>query len=179
MHVDPYVMCVSEPGNQNDGRRSFALHARSVLARRISKGWCSSGEAQSAEQRTPEATRTGNQLLDLRAAACALQTPFAEVLAIVRQDAVAAFAEARTCPCHHFATIEAWSIISNPDAAAVREIFERNVFHRSAAQSVARPSVMNDATIADVDTVMAVERARGDETRGERGFFVHTEERIA
>lgn len=38
---------------------------------------------------------------------------------------------------------------------------------------------MNDATIADVDTIMAVERARGDEMRGERGFFVNSEERIA
>jgi hypothetical protein len=101
------------------------------------------------------------------------------VLVIVRQDAVAAFAEARTCPCHHFATIEAWPITSNPDAAAVREIFERNVFHRSAAQSMARPGVMNDATIADVDTMMAVERARRDEMRGDRGLFANTEERIA
>jgi len=69
--------------------------------------------------------------------------------------------------------------MSNPDATAAREVLERNVFHRSAAQSVARPSVMNDATIADVDTIMAVERARGDEMRGERGFFVNSEERIA
>jgi hypothetical protein len=38
---------------------------------------------------------------------------------------------------------------------------------------------MNDATIADVDTMMAVERARGDEMRGERRFSASTEERIA
>ena len=132
LHVGPYVLCVAQPGNQNDGRRSFAHHARSELARRIRKGWCSGGEAQSAEQRTREAARTGKQPLDLGATACAIHTPFAKVLAIVRQDAIAAFAEARTCPCHHFATIEAWPIMSNPDAAAVREIFERNVFHRSA-----------------------------------------------
>jgi hypothetical protein len=55
------------------------------------------------------------------------------VLAIVRQDPVAAFAEARSCPFHHFSTIEAWPIMSNPDAMAAREVFDRNDFHRSAA----------------------------------------------
>jgi hypothetical protein len=39
---------------------------------------------------------------------------------------------------------------------------------------VARPSIENDATIAEVETMMAL-----DEMRGERGFFVHAEERIA
>ena len=69
--------------------------------------------------------------------------------------------------------------MSNSDAAAVREIFERNVFHRSATQSVAKPSVMNDATVAGVDAVVAVQRARSDEVTGESGFFANTEERIA
>ena len=155
------------------------LHARSVLTRRICKARCSGREAQSAEQRTREATRTGKEPLDLTAPACTTKTPFAEVLTIVRQDAIVAFAETRTSARQHFATIEAWPVMSNPDAVAVCEMFERNLFHRSAAQFMAGPSVMNDATIADVDTMMAVERPRGDEMRGECGFCTKRDERVA
>ncbi len=155
------------------------FHARSVLTRRICKARCSGREAQSAEQRTREATRTRKEPLDLTAPACPIKTPFAEVLTIVRQDAIAAFAETRTCTRQHFATIEAWPVMSNSDAAAVCEMFERNLFHRSAPQFMAGPSVMNDVTIADVDSMMAVERARGDEMRGECGFCAKRDERVA
>ena len=155
------------------------LHERSVLTRGICKARCSGREAQSAEQRTREATRTGKEPLDLTAPACAIKAPFAEVLTIVRQNAIAAFAETRTRTRQHFATIEAWPVMSNPDAAAVCEMFERNLFHRSAAQYMAGPSVMNDATIADVDTMMAVELACGDEMRAECGFCANMDERVA
>jgi hypothetical protein len=61
--------------------------------------------------------------------------------------------------------------MSNPDAASMSETLERNIFHRSAPRSVCRTGVMNDAAIADVDTVVVVERARSDEMRGERRFL--------
>jgi hypothetical protein len=86
---------------------------------------------------TREAARTGEATLDLAAAPCAIQTPFAEVLAVIRQDAVVAFAQPPARACHDFATNEAWPNMSDPDAAAAREVFERNFFHRSVAQSVA------------------------------------------
>jgi hypothetical protein len=60
-------------------------------------------------------------------------------------------------------------VASNPDAVAVSEALERSVLHRSAAQSVRKTGVVNDASTADVDAMMRVERARCDETRSEWG----------
>ena len=56
----------------------------------------------------------------------------------------------------------------------MRETFERNDFHRAAAQSAACSGVMNDVAIADVDAMTAVERADRDEMRGKGGFFANT-----
>ena len=80
-------------------------------------------------------------------------------------------AETRTRPCHDFAAIEASCITSNPDAAPLREILERNVLHRSEPQSAGQPGVVNDAAVADIDAVMAVESSPGNEVRRERWFL--------
>jgi hypothetical protein len=69
--------------------------------------------------------------------------------------------------------------MSNPDAVAVGETLERYVFHWSAPKSVSKSSVVNDTTTADVDAMVAVERARGDEMRGEWGLPAGAKERIA
>src|SRR5687767_10829200 len=101
----------------------------------------------------------------------ALQCPRTEVLAVVRQDAVAAFAQARACALQDFAAIEARRIVPNPDAAAMSELLQRNVLHRSAPQSVGEACVVNDATITGIDAVVTVERAWSDEVRGDGRFF--------
>ena len=46
--------------------------------------------------------------------------------------------------------------MSNSDAVAMREALERNVFHRSATESVREAGIVDDAPIANVDAVMRV-----------------------
>jgi hypothetical protein len=121
-------------------------------------------------QRTEQRSGQGEKAFDLAAPPLIAQRPGAEVLAVVGQDAVARFAQARECALHHFATIEASVLGLNAHGSATRETLERNLFHRSAPQPVCKTSVVNDATIAGVDAVVGVERARCDEVGGERGF---------
>ena len=119
--------------------------------------------------RQPAQLRT--QPLDLRAAALAAQDPGAEVLAVVRQETIAALAQAGARACHHLLAIETRRIGPNPDTAASRETLERNVLHRSAPESVCEAGVVDDATAADVYAVMAVQRARSDQVCGKRWFL--------
>src|SRR5262249_7237847 len=75
-------------------------------------------------------SRNRTQPLDLPTAILVAQRPGAKVFAVVRQDAIAPFAQAGVRPLHHLATIEAHRVVSYSDAMAVSETFERNVFHR-------------------------------------------------
>ena len=100
------------------------------------------------------------------------------MLAVVRQDPIALFAQARTRPFHHLATIEEWQLISNPDFVAMSEILERDIFHRSAPQSAGKAGVVNDAAVADVNPMVTVEPARGDEMRTESRLFSGPQDEI-
>src|SRR5215469_11006780 len=99
--------------------------------------------------------------------------------AVVAQDSVAGFAQARSCALHHFATVEAPHVKSYVDFTAASEVLERNVLHRSAPQSVGQAGVVNDSPAADIDAVMAIEQTRGDKMGSQRGFFAEAEERVA
>jgi hypothetical protein len=119
-------------------------------------------------QRVPHGKRRGAKTLDLPAATLTLQHPGAEVFAVVRQEPIAELAQSRACACHDFAAIEAWPVMSNPDAAATSEVRQRNLLHWSPSPPAREAAVVNDAPIADVDAVVAVESASGDEVRRER-----------
>jgi len=123
-------------------------------------------EARSTD-RAPHRKQRGARTLDLSAATLTLQRPGAEVFAVVRQEPIAAFAQPRAGACHDFAVIEAWRVMSNPDAAAMSEVRHRNFLHRSAPQPVREAAVVDDASVADVDAMVAVESAWGDEVRRE------------
>jgi hypothetical protein len=129
--------------------------------------------------RVPDGERQGAETFDLFAAALITQRPIAEVLAVIRQESIAAFAQARTRAFHHLAAIERRRFGSNPEAAAASEMLDRNLFHRSAWKSVLEARVVNDAAASGVYSVMAVERARRDQVRGERRFLAGAKERIA
>ena len=116
---------------------------------------------------------------NLHAAALAAQRPLTEVLAVVCQEPIAVFAEARAYPLHHFTAIEARCIVSNPDAVAMSEIFERNVFHRTASQSMGKAGVVDHPTVANEDAVVAIECSRADEMRSERRLITRGEEPVA
>jgi len=65
-----------------------------------------------------------------------------------------------------------WRIRSHPDALSAREMSERNFFHRSSAQTVREPRVVNDLASTDVDAVMQIAAPRCDKVRTQRGFLV-------
>ena len=76
------------------------------------------------------------------------------MLAVIRRDAIAAFAQPRACPLHDFETIEASLVVAKPDRVATREALERYFLHRSAPQSAREACVVNDAPVASVDPMM-------------------------
>jgi hypothetical protein len=56
---------------------------------------------------------------------------------------------------------------------------ERNFFHRSSAQTVREPRVVNDLASTDVDAVMQIAAPRCDKVRTQRGFSVPDQEPVA
>jgi hypothetical protein len=61
---------------------------------------------------------------------------------------------------------------SYPDTLASRETSERNLFHRSFAQTMREAGVVNDLAMTDVDSVVQMAPARHDEARTQRRFLV-------
>ena len=119
----------------------------------------------------PVSVTRAQPTLYLSAAAVAVQAPFAKVLAVVVENAIAVFAESRARASHDFLRFETFhSMGLDPDVTPTRETLERNFLHRSAAPSSGEAGVMNDAAVADVNAVMRVKRAWGDEMCGKRRF---------
>lgn len=109
----------------------------------------------------------------------ASQHPGAEVRAIVRQKAIASFAQSRARTFHCMAGVELRCVESYPNAMSLSETLERNFLHRSAPMTVCEASVVNDTATADVYAVMVVERARSDEMRGERRLLAGEKQDVA
>jgi hypothetical protein len=61
----------------------------------------------------------------------------------------------------------------------MREMSERNFFHRSSAQTVREPRVVNDLASTDVDAVMQIAAPRCDKVRTQRGFLLSDQEPVA
>jgi hypothetical protein len=129
--------------------------------------------------RMPDGPGESAKKFDLCAAALVAQHPAAEVLAVVGQHAISAFAQTRPRTVHRFARIKPGGRVSNTHVAATSEFFERNIFHRPAPQSMCEAGVVNDATIADVDAVVIVERPRNDQMAGKRWLLPGTKEIVA
>ena len=72
-----------------------------------------------------------------------------------------------------------WRVRSHPDALSAREMSERNFFHRSSAQTVREPRVVNDLASTDVDAVMQIASPRCDKVRAQRGFLVPDQKPVA
>src|SRR5260370_5721091 len=72
-----------------------------------------------------------------------------------------------------------WGVRSHPDVLSAREMSERNFFHRSSAQTVREPRVVNDVASTDVDAVMQIAAPRCDKVRTQRGFSVPGQKPIA
>jgi hypothetical protein len=118
--------------------------------------------------------------VDLKTSSRAAQTPFAEVLAVIGHQPIAVLPHTGSCSVDDLSSVEiGWSARSHPDALTAREVSERNFFHRSSAQTMCEPRVVNDLASTDVDAVMQIAGPGCDKVRTQRGFFVPHQNPVA
>jgi hypothetical protein len=109
-----------------------------------------------------------------------VQTPFAEVLTVIGQQAIAVLPYSGSCSADDLSNAEiGWRVRYHPDALPAREMSERNFFHRSSAQTVREPRIVNDLASADVDAVMQITKPRCDKVRTQRGLLVPDQKPVA
>ena len=109
-----------------------------------------------------------------------MQTPFAEVLTVIGQQPITVFPHTGSCSADDLSNVEiGWRVRSHPDVMSARETSERNFFHRSSAQTVREPRVVNDLAGTDVDAVMQIAAPRCDKVRTQRRFLVPDHEPVA
>jgi hypothetical protein len=102
------------------------------------------------------------------------------VLTVIGQQPIAVFTHPRSCSADDLLDVEiGWRVRSHQDALSAREMSERNFFHRSSAQTVRVPRVVNDLAGTDVDAVMQIAPPRCDKVRTQRGFLVPDQEAVA
>jgi hypothetical protein len=155
-------------------KRTSRLTARSPQERRHRH---TDDQAKCCKQRKSGTCKPG---FDLKASSRAVQTPFAEVLTVIGQQPIAVFPHTGSCSADDLSNVEiGWRIRSHPDAPSAREMSERNFFHRSSAQAVREPRVVNDLASTDVDAVMQIAAPRRDNVRTQRGFSVPDQEPVA
>ena len=93
-----------------------------------------------------------------------MQTPLAEVLAVVGEQTITVFTYPGTRSANCLSRVEARSRTgSDPDRATAGEISERYLFHRPSAKPEAESRVMHDLAIADVDSVVQITTTRRDD----------------
>lgn len=100
------------------------------------------------------------------------------MLAVVRQQSVSLFAQAGARTFQHFATFESPFIGADSRSPISCKLRKRYFFHRPPAQSVCKPRVMDDATATDVDSVVFVKGARGDEVSCQLRLLARLERKI-
>lgn len=101
--------------------------------------------------------------LYLFAAMFSAQTPLAEVLAVVAEQAIACFADPGSRSPNHCLAVEASRSRPNPEGVSTSKPRERNLFHRSPVKSVYKGPVMDDPAIADVNPMVGKTEARRNE----------------
>jgi hypothetical protein len=148
-------------------QRRISVAARSPQERRHRH---TDDQAKCCKQRKSGTCKPG---FDLEASSRAAQTPFAEVLTVIGQQPIAVLPHTRSCSADDLSNVEiGWRVRSHPDALSAREMSERNFFHRSSAQTVHEPRVVNDLASTDVDAVMQIAAPGCDKVRTQRGFLV-------
>jgi hypothetical protein len=118
--------------------------------------------------------------LDLEASSRPVQTPFAEVLTVIGQQPIAVLPHSGSSSADDLSNAEIrWRVRSHPDALPAREMSDRNFFHRSSAQTVREPRIVNDLASTDVDAVMQITTPRRDKVRTQRGLLVPDQKPVA
>jgi hypothetical protein len=138
-----------------------------------------SGRGDEAKGRKHRVSGPRQPRLHLQASRLAVQTPFAEVLAIVCQETIAVFAHTGSSPANDFPDIEVrWRAGSDPDALATGETRQRNFFHRPSAQALRESRIVNNVAIACIYSVMQISAPGRDEMRTQRGLLVTPQEPV-
>jgi len=102
-----------------------------------------------------------------------VQTPFAEVLTVVRQQPVAVLAHPGACTMDHFSTREdRCRIGSDPDRAAASETIESCFLHRPSVEAVHKSRIVHDLAAANIDSMMQISATRCDNVRAQQKFLV-------
>ena len=104
-----------------------------------------------------------------------VQTPVAEVLAIVGEDPVLGFTDSRASPLHRvLAGKLVLAILPNQEWAAGGKSIDGDFFHRAAVARSRQTSVVHDFAVANVDAMVPIPQARRDEVcaKGERAFLM-------
>ena len=101
------------------------------------------------------------------------QAPLAEMLAVVAEQPVTIFTEAGARAARHLGGVKARrAVASDPDRPFLCEACKRNFFHRSPAEFADHRPVVNDVTVAHIDTVMGEAATRCNEVRAQRWLFI-------
>lgn len=120
----------------------------------------------------PEASQDRAEGLDLGAAMQTAGAPFAEVLAVVREKTIAVFPESRAGASNDFSSLVGIGRMGpDPYYFASSEAFERDLLYRTSDQAERVRGVVDNASLADVNTVMQVTSARRHEMRTQGRLF--------
>jgi hypothetical protein len=98
----------------------------------------------------------------------ALQTPFAEVLAVVTQQAITVFANTGPRTLYHVRVAEPSPLVrSYQDGTSTGEASERNLLHRPPERVTFKGSVANDLSVTNINAVVSEAEARCEEVRAQ------------
>lgn len=108
------------------------------------------------------------QRIDLHAVAFPANTPITKVLAIVRQHTVVAFTDSGARPDNDFITGIFALILKYPDGISFAEMLKISDFDRARVEWTAATTIVGNATVAKVNSVMYEELAWTDQMRAHR-----------
>jgi hypothetical protein len=91
-----------------------------------------------------------------------VQTPLAEVLAVIAEEAIAVLADPRPRSANHFLAVEASAAGANKESVSMSETRQRDLFYWAAVKPMYEGAVMHDAA-TDVDPVMGEAKTRRKE----------------
>lgn len=104
-----------------------------------------------------------------------VQTPVAEVLAIVGEDPVLGFTHSRARPLYRdLAGKFVLAILPNQQWAAGGKSIDGDFFYRAAVERSRQTGVVHDFAVANVDAMVPIPQARRDDvcSKGERAFLM-------
>ena len=120
------------------------------------------------------------QALHLRAAVFAVDTPLAQMLAIVAQEPIAILSKSGARAPHDFCALQAMGLSSSdPYRMSISETSERSLFHRSPVPVFGKGGVVHYGAAPHVDTMVCVGETRRHEVRTQRRLFIRRQQPVA